>query len=123
MSFEAPERLHEAFAGALADWDVDTALGLYTADAVSIGPDGAEARGRDALGSMLTALIGGDNAMQGTQRRTVVVDDLALTSTTWTAHWPTEDGTTLTQNGITAEVSRRQPDGTWKVVIDSPFFA
>jgi hypothetical protein len=26
------------------------------------------------------------------------------------------------QSGTTAEVSRRQPDGTWKLVIDDPKF-
>ena len=47
--------------------------------------------------------------------------DLALTTTTWSATGINpEDGAPLTLSGKSAEVVRRQPDGTWLFAIDNP---
>ncbi len=43
-------------------------------------------------------------------------------SETWAAEIVRPDGTVVTQRGVTAEVSVRQPDGTWLPVIDDPMF-
>lgn len=47
----------------------------------------------------------------------LVVGDLALTHSRWRFEVPGEDP----QVAISAEVARRQPDGTWKYVIDNPY--
>ena len=42
--------------------------------------------------------------------------DLALIHTPWTMHMPNGSSS----EGATAEVVRRQADGTWKYIIDNP---
>jgi uncharacterized protein (TIGR02246 family) len=46
--------------------------------------------------------------------------DLALTGTTWSVTGIDPDGKPFTDNGKSAEVVRRQADGTWLFVIDNP---
>jgi ketosteroid isomerase-like protein len=53
------------------------------------------------------ALLGGDG-------------ELALTSSTWSVSGNDADGKAFTANGKSMEVVRRQPDGTWRFVIDNP---
>lgn len=49
--------------------------------------------------------------------------DIALTSADWKGQIRQPDGTVQTVSGTTTtEVSVRQPDGSWKMVIDDPLF-
>ena len=47
----------------------------------------------------------------------LVVGDLALIHSRWRFEVPGEEP----QVAVSAEVARRQPDGTWKYVIDNPY--
>jgi hypothetical protein len=49
----------------------------------------------------------------------VTVGDLAFLSNTWSLTGTGPDGTPLTMGATTAEVARRQADGTWRYVIDN----
>jgi len=51
-------------------------------------------------------------------RFVVVADDVALLSNDWTM-----EGDGWSAAATTAEVARRQADGSWRYVIDNPFFA
>ncbi len=87
--------------------DVDGMTALYEADAVIDSGDGRLARGRDAIRTLFEELkASGKKFSVGKQSPAVIAGDLALTST----HLP--DG------NVTAEVARRQSDGTWLWVID-----
>jgi len=55
--------------------------------------------------------------MASTNRYAVVHDDIALVGADWVIDL--EDGSTPIR-GSTAEVLRRQPDGSWRYVIDHP---
>lgn len=45
----------------------------------------------------------------------------ALTTSKWVPEGTGPDGKPLRTQGQSAEVARRQPDGTWLFVIDNPF--
>jgi ketosteroid isomerase-like protein len=49
----------------------------------------------------------------------VAVGDLAYLSNTWSLSGTGPDGTPVTLGATTAEVARRQADGTWRYVIDN----
>lgn len=123
MSFDAPGHLHEEFANALKAKDPERLLDIYEPGAFAVAPDGGRVTGEDAMRAMASGLIASGADMQGTARKVLINDDLALTSSSWSNEVALPDGTTTTVQGITAELSRRQPDGTWKVVIDDPRFA
>ena len=118
-----PDQIHQAFLQATNSDDVDALLALYDPDGIAVQLDGTECSGAAAMRTMFTDLTAMIRHIDGDTRKVFVAGDLALTSGTWTAEVVLPDGTTVQQSGTTAEVSRRQPDGTWKLVIDDPMFA
>lgn len=117
-----PHQLHTAFMAATNDHDVEAMLALYEPGGTAVGLDGAEVRGPEALRAMVVGLTTAIRRIEGGTRKVVVAGDLALSSGTWTADVVLVDGTVVQQSGVTAEVSRRQADGTWKFVVDDPLF-
>jgi ketosteroid isomerase-like protein len=87
--------------------DVDGMTALYEPDAVLDSGDGRLVRGRQAIRAFYAGVVAmGRKYEFGDQRAAIVSGDLALTSTR------TTDGS------MTAEIARRQSDGTWLWVID-----
>ena len=121
MTFSRPEDLHTTFANAIEAKDVEALLDLYESDAIVVLPDGTQLTDSDARRAMFTNLIAADTGMQGIQRKTLIADDIALTSTAYKVE-PGQAGDQAA-TVVTAEVSRRQPDGSWRVVIDAPTFS
>ena len=89
--------------------DVEGMVALYEPDPALACGDGRIAVGTDAIRKFYTHLLASGRPFDlGEQRPAMLRDNLALTST----RLPT---------GIaTAEVARKQIDGTWMWVIDQP---
>lgn len=86
--------------------DAEGMAALYEPDAVLAG-NGRRVVGRDAIRDFYRELVAAGRKFElGVQRPALISGNLALTSTVL------PDGT------VTAEVARRQPDGTWLWVID-----
>ncbi|MCI0612041.1 nuclear transport factor 2 family protein [bacterium] len=87
--------------------DVDGMVALYEPDAVIDCGDGQIVQGREAIREFFAELVAiGRKFDFGNQRPAIISGDLALTST------HSLDGS------VTAEIARRQADGTWLWVID-----
>ena len=87
--------------------DIDGMAELYESDAVLECDAGKLVLGRDAIRAFYTEVVAAGRKYDfGDQRPAIISGDLALTST------GCRDGS------VTAEVARRQPDGTWLWVID-----
>ena len=87
--------------------DVDGMASLYEPHAVLDSGGGQLTEGREAIRAFFASLVAtGRKFDLGDQRPAVISGDLALTSTR------SLDGS------VTAEVARRQSDGTWLWVID-----
>jgi uncharacterized protein (TIGR02246 family) len=117
-----PTQIHDAFMGATNAKDVEALLALYDTDGIAVQLDGGQASGADAMRAMFAGLTSAIAHIDGTTRKLFVAGDLALSSASWTAEVVLPDGTVVEQHGTTAEVSRRLPDGTWRMVIDDPRF-
>jgi len=50
----------------------------------------------------------------------LISGDTALVSNAWTMNGTAPDGTALAHAGLSADVVRRQADGTWRILIDQP---
>jgi uncharacterized protein (TIGR02246 family) len=111
--------LHAKVQTAFNAGDVDALVALYEPDARMFHDDGTVAEGVDAIREVWAGFIalGGQIAM--TTRYAVEADEVALLSNSWTF---TMDGAEAA-GSITSEVARRQPDGTWRYVIDNPYGA
>ncbi|HVU09301.1 MAG TPA: nuclear transport factor 2 family protein [Verrucomicrobiae bacterium] len=92
--------------------DVDGMVELYEPDAVLAASDMTVAKGADQIRTFYTKFLAtGVRFNVGEQRPAMLSGELALTSTR------------LPNGTITAEVARRQPDGSWRWVIDQPAVA
>lgn len=123
MAVTHPDQIHDTFEKAVNSKDVDALLDLYDPDGVVVEFDGSRTTGHAAMRASFEAMTGMIRHLRGTDRKLVVAGDVALSSASWTAEIALPDGSVVTQQGTTAEVSRRRPDGTWNVLIDDPLFA
>ena len=104
-----PEDLGKFFLERANAGDVDGVVALYEPGAVLASPAGQLATGQQEIRRVYTQLLAGRPVFSSAgQSPAIIQGDLALTSTR------------LPGGGATAEVARRQPDGTWRWVIDQP---
>lgn len=102
-----PEDLDRLFLARAQRGDVEGIVGLYETNAVLAVADGTVLTGRSAIRGYYAQLLQDPPAFSGEVRPALRAEDLALTSTRF-------------PGGATAEVARRQPDGTWLWVLDRP---
>jgi ketosteroid isomerase-like protein len=102
-----PNDLERLFIERANAGDVDGLVALFEPRAVVAYAPDQLAVGEAAIRAALETMLAGQSQYElGEQRPALVSGDIALTSTRLA------DGT------ITAEVARRQPDGTWRWAID-----
>ena len=102
-----PEDLGRFFVERANAGDVEGLVALYEPGAVLAVPAGSPVAGRDAIRQALQRFLDGRPTVTGESQPALRFGDRALTSTRFAG-------------GATAEVARRQPDGTWLWVIDQP---
>lgn len=104
-----PDDLGRFFVERANACDVEGLVALYESDAVLALHSGQEATGHQEIRQEYERILASKPTFTpGEQQPTLRLGDLALTSTR------------LVGGGATAEVARRQPDGTWLWVIDQP---
>lgn len=103
-----PEDLSRFFVDRANSGDVEGLVALYEPEAVLALPTGEVARGTEAIRHAYEQLLADKPTFTaGDQRAALVHGDVALTST-------------RIPGGATAEIARRQPDGTWLWAADQP---
>lgn len=114
MDSRRPESVTETLVTLLVEGDIDGVVSLYEDgavfadfDGVAVGPSQIRAAHRKFLGLGLT--------LQLNQVLTLEADDIALVHWAWTVIG--RDGSS--NDGVSAEVLRRQADGSWKFIIDN----
>lgn len=106
----------ETMTTAFAAGDVDGILSTYETGATVVGQPGMPVRGETALREMFGQFIAQGVAFTYGAHDVVMAGDVALHLMKWTAATPDGDATALS-----VAVLRKQPDGSWKMVIDQPF--
>lgn len=102
-----PNDLEKLFVERANAADVDGLVALYEADAVLADGDGEVATGRDEIREFLARFLAHRPRLDPSdQAPPLVTGDLALTSSR------------LGNGDVTAEIARRQPDGSWRWVVD-----
>jgi ketosteroid isomerase-like protein len=104
-----PEEIGDLFLKRANAGDVEGVVALYEPDAVLAFPKGQLTVGHDQIREAYAAFLAGRPVLESAgQRAPIVNGDIALTSTL------------LPNGGATVEIARRQPDGTWRWMIDQP---
>lgn len=117
----SPEALHAVLERAFNDGDLDRYTDAFESDAVLVAPpDGTVVRGHDAIRSASSAIVSSAPRMSIRVQHALEADDLALTQARWHLVGRDTDGKPLELDGHGTIVSRRQADGTWRIVMDNP---
>ena len=122
MAARRPEELDRLFAQALNAGDLDALLALYEPNAALAAQPGQVVTGTQSIREALQGFIAMKPTLTMLETKTIMqTGEIALTSSKWHLTGTGPDGSPVTMDGHSAEVSRRQADGTWRIVIDSPW--
>ena len=121
MPARSPEELDRLFVEALNAGHLEALVALYEPDATLTLQPGQVVSGTQAIREALGAFVAMKPTMTLEVKTLAQTADLALTSARWELTSTGPDGSLVTTRGHSVEVSRRQPDGTWRFVIDSPW--
>ena len=115
MPAGTPQEIHTLFLEAFNRADVEALVALYEPSAILVTGSGIAA-GHDALREAYQHILDSGGHMElETARVLDSGEGLAVLHASWTLR---HDGSA--RAGLSTEVVRRQPDGTWLFVIDEP---
>ncbi len=121
ISAGSPEELAELFAERVASRDIDALVALYEPEAVLQPEPGVVLVGQDQIRTNLVGLLNLKPTFGYSSAPDVVMSgDIALVSNAWTLRGSTPDGSVVAHSGLSADVFRRQQDGSWRILIDQP---
>ena len=121
MAGTTPAETDQLVNEAVSRQDVTAMLDLFEDDAIFVDAEsGAQLRGRDAIREAVVTVFASEPKLQGGRPRVFIADDIALVISDWTMEAKGPDGETIRESGTATDVMRRQPDGTWRYVIDNP---
>jgi ketosteroid isomerase-like protein len=116
-----PEQVLEAIVSGINSGDLDSLLPLYESEAAFAAQPGSLAHGPEGVSQALAGFISMNGKLDLDVTRVLEVDDLALVIGVWTFDGTGPDGEPVHLEARNADVLRRQPDGTWRFVIDNPW--
>jgi uncharacterized protein (TIGR02246 family) len=115
-----PEDLLRRYAFHVGEGDLDGLMALYAPDAVFVPAPGVVHTGKDAIREALAAMLALSPALETRILEVHTAADIALAIVEWTMRGTAPDGSPVSQAGRSADVFRRLPDGSWRVLIDRP---
>ncbi len=120
-----PSEINTRWAAAFNAGDVPALLEMYEPDAVIVpGPGASPVAGLAAIESSLRQLVGLGGRITFEPRYWLQQGDLAMGRIDFHLTGGVDPaGNPVELRGGTAEVARRQPDGSWRYVFDHPFGA
>jgi uncharacterized protein (TIGR02246 family) len=121
MSAKSPQQVIEDFSNSLNADDLEGALGLYEQDAVFSPEPGRVIVGKAAIEEALRAFLALRPDLTGTIGEVLEGEDLALVRNRWRLRGTSPDGEAVELSGTSADVMRRQEDGSWRIAIDDPW--
>ena len=116
-----PEDMNAAFAEACNSGSLDNLLALYEPDAVLIQPNGNPLRGTEQIRIELENLLRQKGRMESRNVYCIRFEDIALLRGHFVLHAEGPDGSPIRMEARTSEIVRRQPDGSWRYIVDHPF--
>ena len=119
-----PEAVLTLFTEAMNGGDLDFILTLYEDNACLIPqPHHPPVHGKSAIGQVLQGFLALKAQIITRHTTSIQAGDVALLRSAWQLTGTGPDGTPIQMAHESTDVMRRQPDGSWKIVIDHPFGA
>ena len=123
MKILNPQDMNSAFADAFNSGNIDNLLALYEPTAVLVPVPGEVVEGVPAIRAALERLLALKGHMTSENQYALVHGDIALLRAKVRLVGTAPDGHPMVINNHTAEVIRRQPDGSWLYILDHPYGA
>lgn len=121
MSRGTPEEVLRSIVEGINTGNVEALMSLYEPEAAFATQPGNLSHGLSGV----REAVGGFLAMKGTLdlkvTRVLQASDLALVATVWSFSGTGPDGKPVKLAAKSADVLRRQADGSWRLVIDNPW--
>jgi uncharacterized protein (TIGR02246 family) len=117
----SPGYVIEQFSHLLNGGDLDALVGLYEPDAAFVPEPGVVLRGHDAIREALQGFLALSPTITGEIQGVVETGGVALVVNRWRLEGTGPGGDRVEMSGVSADVVRRQPDGSWRVLIDDPW--
>jgi ketosteroid isomerase-like protein len=121
MTTATPHQVLESIVEGINSGDLESLIPLYETDAAFATQPGSLAHGGTGVRDALSGFISMDGTLDLEVTRVLEVDDLALVMGVWSFDGTGPDGEPVRLESRNADVLRRQPDGTWRFVIDNPW--
>ena len=121
MPARNPEELDRLFSDALNSGNLDALVALYEPQATLTPEPSQVVTGTQAIRAALSAFVAVKPTITLEVKSLAQTEDIALTSAKWALSGTGSDGNQTTMSGHSVEGSRRQPDGSWLLVIDTPW--
>jgi uncharacterized protein (TIGR02246 family) len=121
MRAGTPEQVIELFAERLNEGDSEGALSLYEQDASFAVRPGEVVQGTDAIREALSTFTAIKPKLSGTIEKSLTAGDVALIVNRWQLEGEQPDGAPVRMAGVSADVMRRDADGSWRIAIDDPW--
>lgn len=121
MSAQTPIQVLESIVAGINAGDLDGLLPLYEREAAFATQPGTLAHGGAGIREALAGFVSMNGTLALDVTRVLEADDLALVTGVWSFEGTGPDGEPVRLEASNADVLRRQPDGSWRFVIDNPW--
>ena len=121
MPAHTPEEVQRLWAEAFSAHDLEAVMALYEPEATLIPQPGQVVTGTEAIREALSAFLALKPKFELEFKKAFQAGDIALLFSDWTLSGTDPEGNAIELAGLTSDVARRQPNGSWLVVIDDPY--
>jgi ketosteroid isomerase-like protein len=116
-----PEEVLNSIVEGINTGNIDSLMTLYDSGACFATQPGQLAKSPESVRQCLLNFIDLKGNLDLKVKRVLQASDLALVTTEWSFSGTGPDGSPVNMASKSADVLRRQDDGTWKFVIDNPW--
>src|SRR4029078_3639279 len=116
-----PEEVLNSIVEGINTGNIDSLMTLYESGACFAAQPGQLAKSPESVRQCLLNFIDLKGNLDLKVKRVLQASDLALVTTEWSFSGTGPDGSPVNIASKSADVLRRQDDGTWKFVIDNPW--
>ena len=121
MSNGTPEQVLQSIVDGINAGNLDALMPLYGPEAAFATQPGSLADGLPGVRGALASFISMRGKLDLKVTRVLKASDLALVITVWSFTGTGPDGQPVNLATKSADVLRRQSDGSWRMVIDNPW--
>ena len=121
MPSTTPTDLHVRLAAAFDQQDLDGLVALYEPGATLVTRPGRSVHGTAAIAAAFGRILALRPSFSMQTGTVLEADGVALLHSTWRLSGTGPDGAPVESAGHGADVARRQPDGTWLLVVDNAY--